>query len=114
MTTTINTPIASTPPISEIGTTPYIGAMGLSGTIRNILVITRREVRDSVRDWRIMVPIFVLTLVFPILAQGMTAVFTNFFVQNGAAPLIENFLPLLPMIVGFFPVSISLVIALET
>jgi uncharacterized membrane protein SpoIIM required for sporulation/ABC-type transport system involved in multi-copper enzyme maturation permease subunit len=86
----------------------------ISETLGNALIITRREVRDSFRDWRIMAPIFVLTLVFPLLAQSMTRLFTNFFVQNGAAPLIDNFLPLLPMIVGFFPVSISLVIALET
>ena len=86
----------------------------LSETLQNALIVTRREVRDSFRDWRIMVPIFVLTLVFPLLAQGMTGLFTNFFVSQGAAPLIDNFLPLLPMIVGFFPVSISLVIALET
>ncbi len=83
-------------------------------TLRSALVVTRREVRDSFRDWRIMGPIVVLTLVFPVLAQGMTGMFINFFVSNGAAPLIDNFLPLLPMIVGFFPVSISLVIALET
>jgi uncharacterized membrane protein SpoIIM required for sporulation/ABC-type transport system involved in multi-copper enzyme maturation permease subunit len=86
----------------------------LGETLRNALIVTRREVRDSFRDWRIMAPILGLTLVFPILAQGMTRIFTNFFVSNGAAPLIDNFLPLLPMIVGFFPVSISLVIALET
>ncbi len=86
----------------------------LSETLQNALIVTRREVRDSFRDWRIMLPIFALTLVFPLLAQAMTGLFTNFFVSNGAAPLIDNFLPLLPMIVGFFPVSISLVIALET
>lgn len=86
----------------------------LGETLHNALIITRREVRDSFRDWRIMAPIIGLTLVFPLMAQGMTSVFTSFFVNNGAAPLIDNFLPLLPMIVGFFPVSISLVIALET
>jgi len=83
-------------------------------TIANALIVARREMRDSFRDWRIMAPIFLLTLVFPSLAQGMTRIFTNFFISNGAAPMIDNFLPLLPMIVGFFPVSISLVIALET
>lgn len=82
--------------------------------LRNALIITRREMRDSFRDWRIMLPIFMMTLVFPALAQGVTRIFTNFFVANGAEPLIDNFLPLLPMIVGFFPVSMSLVIALET
>lgn len=83
-------------------------------TLQNAWIVTRREVRDSFRDWRIMVPIFILTLCFPLLAQGMTEVFTNFFIANGAEPMIDVFLPLLPMIVGFFPVSISLVIALET
>jgi uncharacterized membrane protein SpoIIM required for sporulation/ABC-type transport system involved in multi-copper enzyme maturation permease subunit len=83
-------------------------------TLQNALIVTRREVRDSFRDWRIMVPIFILTLCFPLLAQGMTELFANFFIANGAEPMIDVFLPLLPMIVGFFPVSISLVIALET
>lgn len=83
-------------------------------TMRNALIVTRREVRDSFRDWRIMGPIFVLTLVFPVLAQNATGLFIHFFEGAGAAPLIDNFLPLLPMIVGFFPISISLVIALET
>jgi uncharacterized membrane protein SpoIIM required for sporulation/ABC-type transport system involved in multi-copper enzyme maturation permease subunit len=93
---------------------PTIGEHTLGETFRNALIVTRREVRDSFRDWRIMTPIFVLTLVFPLLANSMTGLFVRFFESNGAAPLIDNFLPLLPMIVGFFPVSISLVIALET
>src|SRR5258708_21345425 len=83
-------------------------------TLRNALIVTRREVRDSFRDWRIILPIFALTLVFPLLSDNMTGLFIHFFEANGAAPLINNFLPLMPMIVGFFPVSISLVIALET
>ncbi len=83
-------------------------------TLQNALVITRREVRDSLRDWRIMVPIFLLTLVFPLLATGMTRLFTGFFEDNGAEDLLPSLLPLMPMVVGFFPISISLVIALET
>lgn len=83
-------------------------------TLSNALIITRREVRDSLRDWRIMAPIFILTLVFPLLANVMTRIFTSFFEDNGAEDLLPALLPLMPMIVGFFPVSISLVIALET
>jgi ABC-type Na+ efflux pump permease subunit len=90
------------------------GEHSFSEALRNALIVTRREVRDSFRDWRIMAPIFILTLVFPLLANGMTGLFTRFFESAGATPLLNNFLPLLPMIVGFFPVSISLVIALET
>ena len=114
----MTTTLKSTSPLVDM---PDMGASAIAipkrtagETLRNALVVTRREMRDSFRDWRIMFPIFVLTLVFPIIAQGATRLFTNFFVSNGAAPLIENFLPLLPMIIGFFPVSISLVIALET
>ncbi len=82
--------------------------------LSNALIVTRREVRDSFRDWRIMGPILLLTLVFPLLANTMTGLFISFFEANGAEPLLPALLPLLPMIVGFFPVSISLVIALET
>ena len=83
-------------------------------TLSNALIITRREMRDSLRDWRIMAPIFLLTLVFPLLANVITRIFTGFFKRNEAEDLLPALLPLLPMIVGFFPVSISLVIALET
>jgi uncharacterized membrane protein SpoIIM required for sporulation len=102
-----------TEPTSNLMRTSF-GEHTFRETIRNAGIVTRREVRDSFRDWRIMVPIFVLTLVFPMLANGMTKVFTDFFESNGATPMVDVFLPLLPMIVGFFPVSISLVIALET
>ncbi|MBI5959556.1 MAG: stage II sporulation protein M [Chloroflexi bacterium] len=87
---------------------------GLRVTLSNALIITRREVRDSLRDWRIMVPIFILTLVFPQLANTMTRIFTSFFEDNEGEDLLPALLPLMPMVVGFFPISVSLVIALET
>lgn len=61
-----------------------------------------------------MGPIFILTLGFPFIANAATAMFISFFENSGAGNLTDNFLPLMPMIVGFFPISISLVIALET
>ncbi len=119
-TTTPASPVLDTPtsPIAVTASSApgglRIGEHPLRLTVRNTLTVTRREVRDSFRDWRIMGPIFILTLVFPALAQGATGLFVNFFEENGAQPLVANFLPLLPMIIGFFPISISLVIALET
>ena len=85
-------------------------------TMKNALTIARRELRDSFRDWRIIIPIFLLTLVFPSLANVGTQAFFNVLDQYGgnAERITESFLPLMPMIVGFFPVSISLVIALES
>ncbi len=79
------------------------------------LIITRRELRDSLRDWRIVVPILLLTLIFPPLMNFTARVGANFVIRYGGEPIItERFVPFLLMIVGFFPISFSLVIALET
>lgn len=83
-------------------------------TLSNALIITRREVRDSFRDWRIIAPIIILTFFFPFLAQSVAANFSNFLAGFGAQIIGERTIPFLLMVVGFFPISISLVIALET
>ncbi len=83
-------------------------------TLNNALIITRREVRDSLRDWRIVTPIILLTLLFPGLATFAAERFSNFVSEYGAELIGERTLPFMLMIVGFFPISISLVIALET
>ncbi len=83
-------------------------------TLGNALIITRREVRDSFRDWRIIAPIFVLTFLFPFLAQVVASSFSGFVASYGAQIIGDRTIPFLLMIVGFFPISISLVIALET
>ncbi len=80
----------------------------------NALVVTRREVRDSLRDWRIIAPIIILTFLFPFLAQFVAGRFSNYLEGFGAQILGDRTIPFLLMIVGFFPISISLVIALET
>ncbi len=82
--------------------------------IRPALIITRREIRDQLRDWRILLPIVVLTLIFPFLANFTTHRILDFVEKYGASLLAERFIPFLLMIVGFFPISISLVIALES
>ena len=86
----------------------------LSNALSNALIITRREVRDSFRDWRILVPIVLLTFLFPALAQFIAGRFTTFVTGYGAEIVGERTIPFLLMVVGFFPISISLVIALET
>jgi uncharacterized membrane protein SpoIIM required for sporulation len=83
-------------------------------TLSNALIITRREVRDSLRDWRIITPIVLLTFLFPALAQFVAGEFAGFVEGFGADVIGERMIPFLLMIVGFFPISISLVIALET
>jgi ABC-type Na+ efflux pump permease subunit len=80
------------------------------------LIITRREVRDSLRDWRIVTPIAILTLVFPFLMDFTANLAREFVVRYGGenAIIAERLNPFLFMIVGFFPITFSLVIALET
>lgn len=96
--------------------TPFVTTEsgGFRQTLSNALIITRREVRDSFRDWRILTPIVVLTFLFPFLAQFVAGQFANFVTSYGAELIGERTIPFLLMIVGFFPISISLVIALET
>jgi uncharacterized membrane protein SpoIIM required for sporulation/ABC-type transport system involved in multi-copper enzyme maturation permease subunit len=93
---------------------PAVPGGGLRETLSNALIITRREVRDSFRDWRIIAPIIILTFLFPFLAQFVAGRFTAFVSDFGAEIIGERTIPFLLMIVGFFPISISLVIALET
>ena len=87
---------------------------GIRRTLSNALIVTRREVRDSLRDWRIIAPILILTFLFPFLAQFVAGRFAGFVEGFGAQIIGERMIPFLLMIVGFFPISISLVIALET
>ena len=86
------------------------------GSTRTALIITRRELRDSLRDWRIVIPILILTLIFPFLMDFTATAARNFVLRYGGANAIiaEQLNPFLLMIVGFFPISFSLVIALET
>lgn len=82
--------------------------------LRQALVITRREVRDQFRDWRIIFPILGLTIFFPFLMNFTTAQVLQFVNRYGASIVGERLVPFSMMIVGFFPISVSLVIALES
>ena len=81
---------------------------------RGTLLIARREVRDQLRDWRIVLPIVGLTLFFPLLMNATAKAMVNFVAQYGADIVAERLFPFLMMVVGFFPASISLVVALES
>ncbi len=83
-------------------------------SLRMAWIIARRELRDTVRDWRLVTPIVVLTLFFPWLMNGTARVVLDFVQRRDATLIAERLFPFLLMIVGFFPISFSLVIALET
>jgi uncharacterized membrane protein SpoIIM required for sporulation/ABC-type transport system involved in multi-copper enzyme maturation permease subunit len=78
------------------------------------LVITLREIRDQFRDWRVIFPVLGLTLFFPFLMNFTARQILDFVGKYGANIIGERMVPFLLMIVGFFPISVSLVIALET
>ena len=83
-------------------------------SMRTVRIIARRELRDTFRDWRIVLPIIILTLVFPWLMNWTAGAAMEFVERRQATIVGERFIPFLLMIVGFFPNSFSLVIALET
>jgi uncharacterized membrane protein SpoIIM required for sporulation len=76
--------------------------------------VVRREVRDQFRDWRIIFPIVGLTLIFPFIMNWTAQEMLDFTKQYGASVIADRMVPFLLMIVGFFPISVSLVIALES
>ena len=86
----------------------------LPESVRLILILVRREIRDTLRDWRMVVPILILTLLFPALMSLVADMALNWVAQYGAPIVGDRLLPFLLMVVGFFPISFSLVIALET
>ena len=82
--------------------------------LRGAWVVAGREIRDQLRDWRILAPIALLTLFFPLLMNFTARTAIDFVNRYGAPIIAERLIPFLLMVVGFFPISISLVIALET
>jgi ABC-type transport system involved in multi-copper enzyme maturation permease subunit len=82
--------------------------------LRMVRTLVAREIRDTLRDWRLVVPIVILTLFFPALMSFVADMALSWVARYGAPIIGERLLPFLLMMVGFFPISFSLVIALET
>ena len=92
------------------GTVPLANRFSL----RMAWIIARRELSDTIRDWRILVPIALLVIGFPWLMNWTAQTVIDFVQQRDATIIGERLIPFLLMVVGFFPLSFSLVIALET
>jgi len=82
--------------------------------LRPALVITRREVRDHFRDWRILGPILLLILLLPVFMNYASGRFLEFADRYGAHIEAGQVYPFLLMVVGFFPITVALVLALES
>ena len=75
-----------------------------------VATIVRREIRDTITDWRILTPIMVLTVLMPMLAIAGTL----YAASNVEDPTgIIRLMPFLFLLVGFLPASFSLIVALE-
>lgn len=79
-----------------------------------VWLISRRELRDQLRDWRVLFPLTVLTLVFPFLMNEVARQAVDYANQYGGNLIIDRLVPFSILIIGFFPITISLVVALES
>jgi len=77
-------------------------------------LIAKRELVDQMRDWRILAPMIILTIFFPYLMNVAAKATVTYVNQYGGNLIAERLLPFLILVVGYFPVTVSLVVALES
>jgi uncharacterized membrane protein SpoIIM required for sporulation/ABC-type transport system involved in multi-copper enzyme maturation permease subunit len=87
---------------------------GLRDEWGTVWLVAWRELRDQLRDWRIIFPMVAFTLALPFLADLGALAAINFTTKYGTPLIAERLVPFLLMVVGFFPITVSLVIALES
>ena len=87
---------------------------GLKEELGMAWLVAWRELRDQLRDWRIIFPMIALTLILPFLADLGAQAAINFTTKYGTPLIAERLVPFLLMVVGYFPITVSLVIALES
>lgn len=76
-----------------------------------VMIIVRREVRDTLSDWRILLPIALLTFLMPQLMVAASSFVIRFVDDAGLA---QRLVPFVVLLVGFIPASFSLITALES
>ena len=86
--------------------------MKLQVALRPVWIIARREILDTLRDWRQVIPTLLLALGFPVLMDLSAKKALDFVAQYGGEVMGDRFIPFLLLMVGFFPVSASLYTAL--
>lgn len=82
--------------------------------LSSIWMVARREFTDQFRDWRIVVPMFVLVTLFPFIADDTTRQAVNFMNRFGGDLILDHLIPFVVLVIGFFPLSFTLVVALES
>ena len=79
-----------------------------------IWLVARREFRDQFRDWRILTPMILLVSLFPFVADDMTRRAVEFMNRNGGQIILDRLIPFAVLVIGFFPLSFTLLVALES
>jgi uncharacterized membrane protein SpoIIM required for sporulation/ABC-type transport system involved in multi-copper enzyme maturation permease subunit len=81
---------------------------------RLVWLVAGRELKDQFRDWRVLAPMIILIICFPFLMNEFAKQTVDFLNQYDANLILDRFVPFSIMIIGFFPITISLVVALES
>lgn len=79
-----------------------------------IWLVARREFLDQFRDWRIIVPMLILVTLFPFIADNTTRQAVGFMNRFGGDILVDRVIPFVVLVIGFFPLSFTLIVALES
>lgn len=79
-----------------------------------VWMVAQREFTDQFRDWRIVVPMFLLVTLFPFIADDATRQAVRFMNRFGGDLILDNLIPFVVLVIGFFPLSFTLVVALES
>jgi uncharacterized membrane protein SpoIIM required for sporulation/ABC-type transport system involved in multi-copper enzyme maturation permease subunit len=83
----------------------------LLDTLSSVRIIARREVRETLTDWRILAPIFILTFIMPQLLLGAIGVAVDYIDDDNT---VIRLIPFAMLLVGFIPASFSLITSLES
>ena len=85
----------------------------MRGKLLPVWLLAQRELKDQFRDWRILFPLIILTLIFPPLMNLVAKEAVSFANQYGGELILDRLVPFSILIIGFFPVTVALVVALE-
>jgi uncharacterized membrane protein SpoIIM required for sporulation len=80
---------------------------------QGIWLVARREFQDQFRDWRIVVPMLLMVSIFPFVADNTTRQAVNFMNRFGGDIILDRLIPFAILVIGFFPLSFTLLVALE-
>jgi len=82
--------------------------------LQYVWLLSRRELRDQLRDWRILTPLVILTIGFPFLMNIVALYAVDLTNQYGGDLIVDRLVPFSILTIGFFPITISLLGALES